>query len=386
MYSYFSGMIHLGGAIHLPDFALTGVEAQRIKMRSEWMAPLSFYTFPNLEPSWENSCARHGFRVKTMNSNLSKVRDRRLRKRLPIGLFLPFFALLFLTSCYNTRFIEYNIETRDAKSKQIATVEKNDFSVIYPNFAVHYYANGKQEAAMFTASGLGIFREPNNYCEIENYSDSIMVIDLSTSYRNNERLYRNEITTNTYTNSHTSGLGTTINMGNVAAALGAGLRLTTIASGINVGGNNSNTTTNTTQVQTIPDQYIVIPPNGTATIPCYAYYAPNYNTNAEFSREFSRRMGNHTDKVGMEILNMAVSYAFLPSNVDSNFAPKFQVYQHRIVIDSERVFAGNTAFKQSGNYPKNRYVDQQRSVFWWCGWGIVMVVCIGGSIAMLCSL
>lgn len=320
------------------------------------MAPLSF-CIPNFRAKLDNSCARHEFRAKTMNTILSKVRDRRLRKRLPIGFFLLFITPLFLTSCYNTRFLQYDIETRDAKSRQIATVDKNEFSVTYPNFVVRYHTKGKQENSL------------DNQCEIENYSDSIMVIDLSTSYRNNERLYRNEITTNTYSNSYTTGTGTSINVGNVAAALGAGPRLSTIANGINVGGNNSNTTTNTTQVQTIPDQYIVIPPNGMATIPCtMSYVYP------------PRGLGNHTEHIGTEVLNMAISYTFLPNNVDGNYQPQFQVYQHKIVVDSEHLIFGKKAYNQSGIYPKNREVDFDMNPLWWCGYGVIMAVLIGSCI------
>ena len=43
--THISVMIHRGGAIHQPYLTIWGVQAQQLKLRSKWMAPLSFVCF-----------------------------------------------------------------------------------------------------------------------------------------------------------------------------------------------------------------------------------------------------------------------------------------------------------------------------------------------------
>lgn len=170
---------------------------------------------------------------------------------------LLFFSavLLFASSCSTLRTYKYSINNLDGKG----TVNNNQFSVSYGNdFTVHYDAEGT--------------------FMIRNNKDSILYIDMGNTYfvdieGQAERLFTNSIQT-TYSSSTT---GTSVNLGGVARVLGAGPVISTLASGVNVGGSNADGVS----VQQMEEQYIGIPPYASVKIkfPALGANEPTQNHN-----------------------------------------------------------------------------------------------------------
>ena len=267
-------------------------------------------------------------------------------------LFLSFSCIVFFTSCYNTRFIDYRVELRDPKSKQIAQVNPSDFSVAYPGFNVNY-------------------NMPESACVIENTSDSILYINLAQTWINGEKMYVNQVVTKSTLESNTTGTNGIVNLGKVAAGLGAGNAITTMASGVNVGGGNSNTNEVVTTTTSTPDQYVIIPPRGIGVIPCK-------NAIPESSHFLK---GSFYDNVGLTTADLSVSYTFDQS------MNNFNAFHHAIVVSQEQILHGSNAYNSQTFARKNRdrVLINNSSYYWelfgWCCCGIGV---IGGVIIALC--
>lgn len=234
-------------------------------------------------------------------------------------LFLSLTCVAFFTSCYNTRLIDYRVELRDPKSKQIAQVYPSDFSVAYPEFNVSYNI-------------------PESSCVIENNSDSVLYINLSQTWVNGNKKYENKVVTHSTMESNTTGNNGSVNLGNVAAGLGLNNAITTLASGVNVGGGNSNTNETVTTKTTIPEQYIVIPPRGIGVIPCYN----------KIPKESHSSIGTYYDNNGFTSLDLSVSYTFDQS------LNSFNAFHHAIVVSQEQIVYGSNACYDQAFARKNR--------------------------------
>lgn len=223
-------------------------------------------------------------------------------------LFLP----IFLSSCYVGKYVDYGIT---AKNKD-AIVDKNNFSVEYPQFNIRYNTNGN--------------------CRIENRSDSLMIVDLGSSYladgENLRRLYSNAVTTVTNTQSTTSGSGASVGLGGVARALGAGRVTQSIANGVTVGGGSANTNTNTTSTYYQQEQYIFIPANGIGTVDFELPHVPYYNG----------KCGEYECDNSIE---QVIAYSFDPDGT------KFQTFHNEITVDKVVVLKN----KQMSSIPTKKY-------------------------------
>jgi len=201
---------------------------------------------------------------------------------------------LSLSSCYTAKYIDYSLSTKNKE----AVVDQKNFTVEYPHFNVRYNVNGT--------------------CRVENKSDSLMILDLGSSYVASgeyvQRLYSNEIRTVTNTTSSTSSSGASVGLGGVARALGAGRVVQGIASGVTVGGGNANTNTQTTSTYYQQEQYVYIPSHGIGTVLCGIPATPEYNG----------KVGEYEYENSIEHV---IAYTF------DSAAVKFQTFHNEISVD-----------------------------------------------------
>jgi len=201
---------------------------------------------------------------------------------------------LMVTSCHTLNLHSYSITNLDGKG----AVDNNSFSVNYGNdFSITYDAKGT-----FT---------------IRNNKDAVLYIDMANSYfldvqGQAERLFTNSVTT-TYSSSTT---GASVNLGSVARVLGAGSFVSTIASGVTVGGAN----TEGVSVQQIEDQYIGIPPYSSVRIKFPALGLKD---------KFSRQKGTYDYHRPSE--SQILSYTYSAEN------PKWIMIRNQFVMDKVSV-------------------------------------------------
>ena len=108
----------------------------------------------------------------------------------------------------------------------------------------------------------GVYQAYNLF--VKNKTNSPIYVDLATSYRILNGDFAEPYFTNSiYSQSSGSHAGGSVNLGAVAGAAGIGGALGTLASGINVGGGNSSSSSISTQEQRI----LTIPPHSSITMP-----------------------------------------------------------------------------------------------------------------------
>ena len=129
--------------------------------------------------------------------------------------------------------------------------------------------NEKQEPKDNKTITIYCFVDKDGNVEViaENNSDRIMTIDRTKSFFQNQNAlaqmyYDPTVQTNTTSTTQGSGRGVGVNLGVVASAVGIGGVLGAALTGVNVGGSNSTSTTNTNTTYVIDQPKVSIPPQG----------------------------------------------------------------------------------------------------------------------------
>ena len=168
-------------------------------------------------------------------------------------LLLGLCAVLLMASCSSNQYISYSLKNADNHG----TVNQQAFTVNYDRFDITYTAEGG--------------------CTVRNNSDSMMVVDLGTSYfiadnGNSTCIFDSKVVETSNTSSHTSGYAYS-NTRNRDRHDTHNSRRGRNSSTWTSGSSTTNTTTTTTVEK--EERYVSIPPHASANLKFYRLQAPS---------------------------------------------------------------------------------------------------------------
>lgn len=163
-----------------------------------------------------------------------------------------------LISSYNDRVANFEIKSKGKKSKWMYRILK-----VHPSSNI---ANTDGRLSInLNRNSVG---DVTLHISLENNTDEMIYVDLDNcTFRVNKKAssyYVNSSTTTT----HGSSGGASVNIGSIASAIGIGGVIGNLASGVNVGGGNSSSTSTTVYANRI----VTIPPRSKYNLPVKVFY------------------------------------------------------------------------------------------------------------------